>query len=111
MLAAATYFSRSYWMPGPTIALVGSADWSGRVSVLWNSEALADQDQASLVIEDGTGPLHTIHLTQPGIRAGWAQYDSRSGGVTVTLLSGTLSDSVTLQAKAKSYLPESGISK
>jgi hypothetical protein len=111
MLAAAGDFSRSYWLPSPTIALVASADWSGRVSVLWNSETLADQDQASLVIEDGSGPLHTIHLTQPGIRAGWAQYDARSGSITVTLLSGNLSDSVTLQVRAKSYLPESGISK
>ena len=115
-LGIAAYFTQSYWMPGPAVSLMASSDWAGRVSVLWNAAAISEQNQATLVIADGAGPLHTIRLSPAVIRAGWSQYDCREGKVTVTILAGTQSDSVTLQAYGLSYLPEnylaeSGISK
>jgi len=115
ILAATAFFTQSYWMPRPQIALIASSDWRGAISVLWNSEALSERDRATLVIEDGKGPLHTIHLDQAGVRAGWYQYDCRPGSVTATLLAGDLSDTVTITVKPEPprtpYSPESEISK
>ena len=107
ILSAAAYFSRSYWIPRPPIALVASSDWTGRVTVLWNSEALSAQDQVTLVIDDGSGPLHTIHLTQADVLAGVSQYHCRPGKVNVTLLAGDLSDTAATTVKA-TPAPESG---
>ncbi len=111
ILAAAAYFARGYWLPKSPVALAASSDWRGLVSVIWNSEAPGRQDRAMLVIDDGSGPLHTIHLNSAEMRAGRYQLDCRPGRVTVTLLSGDLSDTAMLTARAETYLPESGISK
>lgn len=110
-VSAAAFFTRSYWIPQPPVALVASSDWTGKVTFVWNREALSEEDHGTLVIEDGRGPLHTIHLDQAGVRAGWYQYDCRPGSVTATLLAGNLSDAVTIAVRPEIYLPESGISK
>jgi len=100
ILSGAAFFTRGYWMPRPPIALVASSDWTGRVAVLWNSEALSGQDQVTLVIDDGSGPLHTIHLTHADVLAGVSQYHCRPGHVNVTLLAGDLSDTAATTVKA-----------
>jgi proteasome lid subunit RPN8/RPN11 len=109
--AGAAYILRDDWMPRLPIALMASADSEDRVSFLWNGEALSEQDWGTLVIDDGNGPLHTIHLDQARVRSGWYQYDCRPGNVTATLLAGKLSDMVTVKAPPEAQLPDSGISK
>jgi hypothetical protein len=109
-LGAAAYLNQEYWMPRSPVALLAYPDWTGRVSFIWNAEALENLGPATLVIEDG-GPLHTIHLDRAGIRIGWYQFDCRSGTVTATLLAGDATDKTTVKVAAETYLPESGISK
>jgi len=110
LLSAAAFFTRSYWMPNTPIALIASSDWTGRVSFVWNGEALPDQDQATLVIDDGVKPLHTIHLNRESLRQGSYQYLCRPGTVNATLLAGGLSATVTINVKPRrsreSWLPE-----
>ncbi len=101
LLSTAVYFTRTYWMPHPPIALIASSDWTGRVSFVWNGEALRDQNQATLVIDDGAGPLHTIHLNQEGLRQGSYQYICRPGTVNATLLAGDLTAMVTVRVRPR----------
>jgi hypothetical protein len=101
LLFAAAFFTRNYWLPRPPIALIASSDWTGRVSFVWNGEALREQDQATFVIDDGAGPLHTIHLNREGLRQGSYQYLCRPGSVNATLLAGDLSDTVTVTVTVK----------
>lgn len=111
MLSAVVFFTQAYWLPHPQVAMVGVSDRTGRVSFMWNSEALSEQLTATLIIDDGPGPLHTIHLTEKELRAGFFQFDCRPGRVTGTLLAGDASDWVPVTARAEIYLPGSGISK
>ena len=117
VLIVIAFLIRGYWLPRPPIALMAFSDRTGRVSVLWNPEAIGSDaanrnDAATLVIADGAGPPHAIHLNRAGVSAGWFQYDCRPGVVTATLLAAGVSDSVRLTARAETtYLPERGISK
>jgi hypothetical protein len=117
LLAAAAFFERGYWMPHAQLDLAASSDGTGVVFVLWNREALNEDGRATLVIDDGAGPLRIIHLNQAEVRAGWYQYHCRAGKVTATFMAGDLTDTVTLAMKVarlpvpRGYLPESGTSK
>lgn len=110
-LAALASATRQYWVPRPPVALVAYSYWNGTVVFLWNAEAFGDGDEASLIIDDGDGPVRTIHLDRASVLAGWLAYDCRPGPVNATLLSGDTAGSVTVTARAETYLPESGISK
>jgi hypothetical protein len=118
-LAAAAYFTQQYWMPfaeqhltpRPPVALIASSNWRGRVAIVWNTQAVARQEKGTLVIDDGAGPVHTIHLERAGLDLGVYEYDCRPGTTTVTLVTDDLSGRVTVNVPAEPYLPESGISK
>lgn len=112
ILSTTAFFTRQFWMPGPLpLSLTASSDHAGRVAFLWNPEAVAGADHGSLIVDDGAGTLHTVHLDQNQIHAGWVAYDCKPGRVLATLLAGGLSDSVTTTARADAHLPFSGISK
>lgn len=110
-LAAAGYYKRSDWLPQAPVGLLASSDWIGNVSFIWNGAAVSEADNATLVIDDGAGPLHTFHLNRDELKRGWYQFHCRPGHVTGTLLAGESSDSVTILVRPETYLPESGISK
>jgi hypothetical protein len=137
LLWVLAFLVRSYWIPRPVIAMVASSDRAGRVDFLWNpdgffwkpdafwwnpavlwnpeavwnSGALNPEDSAVLMIDDGEGPLHIVHLNEAGLRGGWYQYDCRPGKVSAVLKAGNLSDGVTVTARGDTYLAENGISK
>jgi hypothetical protein len=119
ILVAAAYFTQQFWMPfaeqhwtpRPPVALIASSNWRGRVAIVWNTQAVSDQGKGTLVIDDGAGPAHTIHLERAGLDLGLYEYDCRPGTTTVTLVTDDLSGRVTVKVAAEPYLPESGISK
>ncbi len=117
-VATAGYFARESWMPVAqqrlmprAPALIASSNWRGRLAIVWNTQSVSGQETGTLVIDDGAGPVHTIHLDRAGLREGVYEYDCRPGTATVTLVTDDLSDTVTVKVRAEPYLPESGISK
>jgi len=115
LAGAAAWILRDRWLsrvfPPPPVALIASSDWTQRVTFLWNAEALADRDHATLELADGKGALITLHLKLADVARGLFQYDCVPGTYSVTLLSGSLADTITVRVLPETYLPESGISK
>lgn len=123
VLAGGVYFTQELWIPVAqqrlmprAPGLMASSNWRGRVAIVWNTEAVSGQENGTLVIDDGAGPVHTIHLDRSGVLRGVYEYDCRPGTTTVTLVTDDLSDMTTVKVRAdpnraEPYLPESGISK
>jgi len=105
LLLLALYLVKDSWIPHVPLKL-DMTESGGQVAVIWNKEAVAGVEQASLILNDG-GQLESVLLSAKQLAGGQYLYKRKSDRVTAIIRSGDERVFAVWEAAAKPQI-ESG---